>query len=115
MADVMQGAAPVGQVRGILERGEQVADDRRRHDFGVRNERSDPQPGVGQCNAAELVDARIYSSELPYMKPHASAFEAALAAVGVTDPTRAVFVGDRPATEEELADYDGAWRRFEVA
>lgn len=45
---------------------------------------------------AELLDARLYSSELPYMKPHPSTFEAALAALGVTDPTRAVFVGDRP-------------------
>ena len=45
---------------------------------------------------AHLIDARLYSSELPYMKPHASAFEAALAALGVTDPTHAVFVGDRP-------------------
>ncbi|RLT36160.1 MAG: HAD family hydrolase [Chloroflexi bacterium] len=45
---------------------------------------------------AELLDARLYSSELPYMKPHPSTFEAALAALGVTDPARAVFVGDRP-------------------
>jgi putative hydrolase of the HAD superfamily len=30
------------------------------------------------------------------MKPHPEAFRAALAALGVTDPGRAVFVGDRP-------------------
>ena len=45
---------------------------------------------------AELIDARVYTSELDYMKPHPSAFEAALAALGVADPSRAVFVGDRP-------------------
>ena len=45
---------------------------------------------------AELIDARVYTSELAYMKPHPSAFAAALGAVGVRDPSRAVFVGDRP-------------------
>ena len=45
---------------------------------------------------AGLIDARLYTSELEYQKPHPSAFEAALAAVGVDDPSRAVFVGDRP-------------------
>lgn len=44
----------------------------------------------------ELIDARLYTSELPYTKPHPSAFAAALDAVGVSDPGRAVFVGDRP-------------------
>ena len=45
---------------------------------------------------AHLLDARVYTCELDYMKPHPAAFEAALAAVGVSDPARAVFVGDRP-------------------
>ena len=45
---------------------------------------------------AELLDARLYTSELPYQKPHAEAFAAALAAVGIDDPSLAVFVGDRP-------------------
>ena len=45
---------------------------------------------------AELLDARLYTSELPFQKPHPSAFEAALDALGVTDAGRAVFVGDRP-------------------
>jgi FMN phosphatase YigB (HAD superfamily) len=44
---------------------------------------------------AHLLDARLYTSELPYMKPHAEAFRAALHALGVTDPSRAVYVGDR--------------------
>lgn len=42
-----------------------------------------------------LIDVRLYTSELPFMKPHASAFEAALQAVGVREPARAVFVGNR--------------------
>ena len=43
-----------------------------------------------------LLDARLYTCELDYMKPHPSVFGAALAAIGVTDPSRALFVGDRP-------------------
>ncbi len=45
---------------------------------------------------AELIDARLYSSELSHLKPHPSVFAAALDALGVDDPRRAVFVGDRP-------------------
>jgi putative hydrolase of the HAD superfamily len=45
---------------------------------------------------ADLIDARLYTSEMPFQKPHPSAFRAALDAVGVDDPARAVFVGDRP-------------------
>src|SRR5438270_11817586 len=45
---------------------------------------------------AELIDARLYTSEMPYQKPHTSAFEAALRALDVERPGRAVFVGDRP-------------------
>ena len=44
---------------------------------------------------AELLDVRLYTSELDRMKPHPSVFGAALEALGVTDPQRAVFVGDR--------------------
>jgi putative hydrolase of the HAD superfamily len=43
----------------------------------------------------DLIDARLYTSEMPFQKPHPSAFTAALDAVGVTDPRTAVFVGDR--------------------
>ena len=43
-----------------------------------------------------LIDARLYTSEMTHTKPHPKAFKAALAAVGVTDPSRAVMVGDRP-------------------
>jgi putative hydrolase of the HAD superfamily len=43
-----------------------------------------------------LIDAAVYSSEIPWTKPHPEAFRAAMAAVGVTDPASCVFVGDRP-------------------
>ncbi len=45
---------------------------------------------------AAFIDARLYTSELPRSKPHPSAFLASLRALGVADPDRALFVGDRP-------------------
>ena len=45
---------------------------------------------------AELIDARCYTSELEYTKPHPEAFGTVLDALGVSDARRAVFVGDRP-------------------
>jgi putative hydrolase of the HAD superfamily len=44
---------------------------------------------------AELIDARLYTSEMEFQKPHPSAFLGAAAAVGA-EPERCVFVGDRP-------------------
>jgi putative hydrolase of the HAD superfamily len=44
----------------------------------------------------ELIDGAVYSSEIPWTKPHPGAFRAAMAAVGVEDPAACVFVGDRP-------------------
>lgn len=44
---------------------------------------------------APYIDARLYSSEMTHTKPHPSAFERALDAVGVRDGRDAVFVGDR--------------------
>ena len=52
-----------------------------------------------------LIDGAVYTSELAVAKPHPDAFAAALAAVGVVDPARAVFVGDRP-----FEDVHGAQR-----
>jgi putative hydrolase of the HAD superfamily len=43
-----------------------------------------------------LIDGAVYSSEIPWVKPHPEAFRAAMAAIGVTDPASCVFVGDRP-------------------
>ncbi len=44
----------------------------------------------------DLIDGAVYTSETAAGKPHADAFRAAMAAVGVVDPSRVVFVGDRP-------------------
>jgi putative hydrolase of the HAD superfamily len=43
----------------------------------------------------DLFDGAVYTSEIPWTKPHPEAFAAAMDAVGVTDPARCVFVGDR--------------------
>ena len=43
----------------------------------------------------DLIDARLYTSEMPFQKPHPSAFLAAADALCV-EPQQAVFVGDRP-------------------
>ncbi len=44
----------------------------------------------------ELIDVRLYTSDLGFVKPHPSVFHEALSALGGVDPARAVFVGDRP-------------------
>lgn len=43
-----------------------------------------------------LIDGAVYSSEIPWTKPHPEAFRAAMAAVGAEHAGRVVFVGDRP-------------------
>ena len=43
----------------------------------------------------DLFDGAVYTSEIPWTKPHPEAFAAAMDAVGVADPARCVFVGDR--------------------
>jgi putative hydrolase of the HAD superfamily len=44
----------------------------------------------------ELIDGAVYSSEIPWAKPHPAAFRAAMAVIGEDDPAACVFVGDRP-------------------
>jgi putative hydrolase of the HAD superfamily len=44
---------------------------------------------------AHLIDGAVYTSEIPWTKPHPEAFRSALAAVEVDDPAGTVFVGDR--------------------
>jgi putative hydrolase of the HAD superfamily len=51
----------------------------------------------------ELIDGAVYTSEIPWVKPHPEAFRAAMRAIGITDPAACVFVGDRP-----YADVHGA-------
>jgi putative hydrolase of the HAD superfamily len=43
----------------------------------------------------EMIDGAVYTSEIPWTKPAPEAFHAAMHAVGVSDPARCVFVGDR--------------------
>ena len=43
----------------------------------------------------DLIDGDVYTSEIPWTKPSPDAFRAAMAAVGVSDPSRCVYVGDR--------------------
>lgn len=43
----------------------------------------------------DLLDVRLYTSEMTHLKPHASVFEAVLDALQVRDPAGVVFVGDR--------------------
>ena len=43
----------------------------------------------------ELIDGAVYTSEVPWTKPAPEAFLAAMEAVGVTEPSTCVFVGDR--------------------
>jgi putative hydrolase of the HAD superfamily len=42
-----------------------------------------------------LIDGAVYTCEIPWTKPHPEAFRAAMAAIGASDPSRCVFVGDR--------------------
>lgn len=42
-----------------------------------------------------LIDGAVYTSEVPWTKPSELAFGAAMEAVGVSDPARCVYVGDR--------------------
>lgn len=43
----------------------------------------------------DLLEGAVYTSEVPWTKPHPEAFLAAMKAVGMTDPTRCLYVGDR--------------------
>ena len=43
----------------------------------------------------DLIDGDVYTSEIPWTKPSAKAFAAAMEAVGADDPARCVYVGDR--------------------
>jgi len=63
---------------------------------------STPWPGawheewLRRDGVLHLFDACVWSSDLAWTKPHPDAFRAALDALGVADPSRAVYVGDRP-------------------
>jgi putative hydrolase of the HAD superfamily len=87
-------------LRGLRERGIKV---------GVLSNTMWPRSAHERVFARDgvlgLIDGAVYSSEIPWTKPHPEAFRAAMAAVGETDPAACVFVGDRPHD-----DIDGAQR-----
>jgi putative hydrolase of the HAD superfamily len=58
---------------------------------------------------ADLIDARVYTSELAHVKPHPEAFAAVLAELAIVDPATAVFVGDRP--HDDIAGAKGVGMR----
>ena len=43
----------------------------------------------------DLFDGAVYTSEIPWTKPHPEAFRVAMEAVGIDDPSACVYVGDR--------------------
>ena len=43
----------------------------------------------------DMLDGAVYTSEVPWTKPAPEAFHAAVEAVGLSDPSACVFVGDR--------------------
>jgi putative hydrolase of the HAD superfamily len=55
----------------------------------------------------DLIDGAVYSSEIDWTKPHPEAFRAAMRAIGVSDPARCVFVGDRPFDDVHGAQQAG--------
>jgi putative hydrolase of the HAD superfamily len=55
----------------------------------------------------DLIDGAIYTSEIDWTKPHPAAFRAAMTAIGVSDPDRCVFVGDRPFDDVHGAQQAG--------
>jgi putative hydrolase of the HAD superfamily len=58
--------------------------------------RSEHERIFARDGVLHLIDGAVYTSEIAWTKPHQQAFCSAMDAVGVTDPARAVFVGDRP-------------------
>jgi putative hydrolase of the HAD superfamily len=83
------GAA--GLLRGLRERGIKVGVLSNTMWPRDQHERIFSRDGV-----LELIDGAVYSSEIPWTKPHPEAFRAAMTAIGVSDPQRCVYVGDRP-------------------
>jgi putative hydrolase of the HAD superfamily len=63
---------------------------------------------LAEAGLLELLDARVYTSDLQHMKPHPEAFGALLTALGVR-PESAVFVGDRP--RDDISGAQGAGMR----
>ena len=78
-------------LKGLRERGIRVGVLSNTAWPRARHERIFARDGIDH-----LIDGAVYTCEIPWTKPHPEAFRAAMAAVGVADPARCVFVGDRP-------------------
>jgi HAD superfamily hydrolase (TIGR01509 family) len=63
---------------------------------------------LAEAGLLELLDARVYTSDLAHMKPHPEAFGALLSALDVS-AEHAVFVGDR--ARDDVAGAQGAGMR----
>jgi putative hydrolase of the HAD superfamily len=50
---------------------------------------------LAEAGLLDLIDVRVYTSDIAHMKPHPEAFQTLLVALGIP-ASRAVFVGDRP-------------------
>ncbi|MCW2500224.1 MAG: HAD-superfamily hydrolase, subfamily variant 1 [Frankiales bacterium] len=61
---------------------------------------------LAEAGLLDLLDARVYTSDLGHMKPHPIAFHTLLDAVDVR-PENAVFVGDRPRDDIRGAQASG--------
>ncbi|HEY2697069.1 MAG TPA: HAD family hydrolase [Pseudonocardiaceae bacterium] len=53
------------------------------------------EDGLRRDGVFDAFDACVWSSQLPFTKPHPTAFQTAMAAVGIDDPADCVYVGDR--------------------
>jgi putative hydrolase of the HAD superfamily len=74
------------------------------------------EDALAAADLLELIDARVYTSELPHLKPHPAAFAAVLDAVGATAKS-SVFVGDRRYDDISGAEAVGmrtVWVRNDV-
>jgi putative hydrolase of the HAD superfamily len=67
-----------------------------------RHERIFARDGV-----LDLIDGAVYSSEIPWTKPHPEAFRLAMAAIGADRPAECVYVGDRPFDDVHGANAAG--------
>lgn len=87
---VVHEPVAVDVLRGLRERGLRTGLLSNTHWPRALHER-----WLAEAGLLDLLDVRLYTSQLAHMKPHPEAFRALLEAVGVP-AEQAVFVGDRP-------------------
>ena len=82
----------------------------------TRSGRGPSTSGSSPATASlDAIDGAVYTSEIPWTKPHPEAFRAALAPSAWPSPARAVFVGDRPFDDIHGAKSVGHARRARAA